>query len=187
VTDQLRFELVPEATRWRVSAAWTRRAHDCTLAGIEARCGGGCCHGPTYWPAVSEAGRAGGPCANLGPNGCSWPGEDRPVTCLLYPLRLNRAGMLVLHHRTTTAGSVCKGNHGQGPRLIEAMAYSLTSLFGEEQYQRVLAQVLAGEDSYFEVPEEVLQAMELELAQEAVQEPPIRRRHQRAPLPVLAL
>jgi hypothetical protein len=188
VADQLALLALPVVPlRWRVSAAWSRRAHDCTLAGIEARCHGGCCYGPTYWPAVSyPGGPEGGPCGNLGPEGCRWSGADRPVTCLLYPLRLNRAGMLVLHHRTTTASSICKGNHGQGPALIDAMEYSLTSLFGAEQYARVRAEVMAGRDTYFEVPAEVLASYELEQAQEAVREQPVPRTTQRAPLPVLA-
>lgn len=171
---------------WRISAAWVRRAHDCTLAGIQARCGGACCHGPTYWPAISsEAGRAGGPCARLGPEGCTWEPVDRPVTCLLYPLRLNRAGMLVLHHRTTTATSVCRGNHGQGPRLIDAMRVHLEALFGPEQYAQVLEAVNAGRDGWVQPSQEVLDSYLLELAQEQVLEPPIARRQQRAPLPML--
>lgn len=180
-------DLADVPVRWRVSAAWSRRAHECTLAGIKARCGGGCCYGPSYWPARSyPAGAAGGPCGHLGPNGCDLSGDDRPVTCLLYPLRLNKAGMLVLHHRTTTATSVCKGNHGQGPALIEAMAYSLTSLFGAVQYERVRAAVMAGADSYFDVPPEVLRSYELELAQEAANEQPIPRTLQVRPLEMFA-
>jgi hypothetical protein len=50
----------------------------------------------------------------------------------------------------------------------------------------VLADVLAGRDSYFEVPPEVLASYELEQAQEAVREQPVPRTRQRAPLPVLA-
>lgn len=173
-------------TRWRVSAAWARRAHDCTLAGIAARCGGGCCANPLYWPVNSSAGgRAGLGCEHLGPQGCRWGLSDRPVTCLLYPLMLNKRGTLVLHARATTLRGICKGNHGQGPPLVVALAAQLTALFGGDEYERIRASVLAGRDCWVDVPALVLQAYELERAQEPLQEPPVARGTIRQPLPVL--
>lgn len=184
----IQLEWLQAPVRWRISSAWARAAHDCTLAGIRARCGGRCCYGPTYWPAISSpTGPDGGPCANLGPEGCRWADADKPVTCLLYPLRLNRAGMLVLHHRTTMQTSVCAGNHGQGPPLIDAIAPQLRELFGADEYDRVRGEIMAGRDSYFEPSLGVLAAYELELAQEALREPPIRRSLQRAPLPMVSV
>lgn len=124
---------------WRVSPeVWV--AHDCTLAGIMARCGGRCCRTPGYWPPLT--GEA-GVCPLLGEQGCTLTTADRPVTCLLYPLRL-RGDLLVLHHRTRMETSVCAGNHGVGPPLWEAMRPQLVELFGERQWDRVRSAVSAG-------------------------------------------
>lgn len=152
--------LWPEAPRWRVSAAWLRRQHDCTLAGILGRCGAACCTSGFWPPAAYHAGEP-GPCGMLGPRGCTFAPADKPVTCHLYPLRV-RNGLLGLHHRATYERGVCKGNHGRGPMLIDALRANLTELFGEEQYERVRAELLAGHDSYFEVPPQVLAAYERE-------------------------
>src|SRR5262245_41267111 len=147
-------------TRWRVSAAWFKRPHDCTLRGIRNRCGAACCHGYVYWPP-----RTGGygDCPHLGLEGCTLdPVVDRPVTCLLYPVVLNKAGTLVLHNRATTAQGICKGNHGRGEPLIDSLADNLAALFGAEQVARVRAAVMEGRDSYFDVPEQVERAYEAE-------------------------
>lgn len=161
--------------RWKVSAAWITKQHDCTLAGIHARCGGGCCHSASFWPPMSAG--APGPdgrtaCPKLGPAGCTFTAADKPVTCLLYPLVLNKSGTLVLHHRTTTAGSVCRGNFGNGPPLIDALAGHLVALFGQQQYDRVRADVLAGRDSYFDPGPDVLAAWAREKELEAARLPP---------------
>jgi hypothetical protein len=69
----------------RIAASTLVARHDCTLAGIVARCGGRCCHGPTFWPArSSDAGAAGGPCANLGPTGCT-PVRRRELPMMEVP------------------------------------------------------------------------------------------------------
>lgn len=147
-------------TMWKVSAAWTGKQHDCTLEGILARCKGSCCHSETYWPPAASKGiREDHGCTYLGDAGCRLPAEDKPVTCLLYPLRLNSSGSIVLHHRTMWETSCCAGNHGKGPPLIVAMEDSLVGLFGRAQYERVKADILAGKDSFFTVPPPVLQAI----------------------------
>ncbi len=148
-------------TMWKVSAAWSSKAHDCTLTGILARCGGACCYSVPprkYWPS-SAANRPDHACHYMGAQGCTLTPADKPITCLLYPLRLNKNGSLVLHHRTMYATSCCAGNHGQGPPLIEAMEDSLVGLFGRPQYERVKAQILAGEDSFFTVTPAILAAL----------------------------
>ena len=173
---------------WKVSAKWLAGRHECNLAGIHARCGGACCwSGPsgTYWPPRAfagernahglEPGPRGNPCGHLGPNGCVLSPEDKPVICHLYPLLLNSSGTLVKHNRTTFAKGVCKGNHGHGPPLIDAIAPSLIQLFGEEQVARVREDVLAGRDSYFEIPPDVAVAYALEESRAARNEKPRMR------------
>lgn len=164
--------LFDTGVRWRISSAWARQAHECTLAGILARCGGACCKGDTYWPSRAY----GTVCGNLGPAGCVLPDADKPVTCLLYPLRLNHSGALVLHHRATFGKGICKGNHGQGPPLIDALEGQLTELFGADQYAHVRADVLGGRDSWFEVPAAVLAAYEDEERRAKVDAPVVPRR-----------
>lgn len=163
--------------RWAVSAKWLSKPHECNLAGILARCGGGCCRSPSFWPPVSGARRDGAHvlCDWLGPQGCRLPAEDKPVTCLLYPAILNDHDKLILHHRTTFANSVCKGNHGNGPPLIDALGDNLVELFGPAQYARVRADVLAGRDSFFDVPPAVVAAKAREAAEEAARQVPTRR------------
>ena len=149
-------------TRWRVSAAWLAKQHDCTPRGIADRCGGGCCTNVNYWPPSTGTGAG---CPYLGgPDnpGCTLSAADRPVTCLLSPLLVNANGTIVLHARATTGHGVCKGNFGRGPMLIDALQGQLTALFGPDAVARVRADVVAGRDSYFDVPADVLAAYERE-------------------------
>jgi hypothetical protein len=150
------------ALRWRVGAKTMTARHDCTLSGIQARCGGGCCRaGPSrsYWPARAY----GDVCGNLGPSGCTLSPDDKPVTCLLYPLVAHDdKGSIVLHHRTRLPTSVCRGNYGQGPMLIDAIADNLRTLFGDAEFERVHAEVTAGRDSYFDVPPDIAEAVRRE-------------------------
>jgi len=136
---------------WHVSARWCRRRHNCTLAGILKNCHGNCCKSKKFWPpaAYGDAG-----CVWLGPKGCSLDQQTRPAVCSLYPLRLVK-GTLVLYIRATYPKGHCAGNHGDGPMIIDALKSSLIALFGQEQYDRVRADVVAGKNSYF-VPSEYL-------------------------------
>ena len=134
---------------WKLSAAWASKRHNCTLAGIVSRCNAACCYGPTFWP-----GRVGNTpedhrCQRLGPRGCTFSLEDKPISCLLYPLRLNKSGTLILHQRATYSRGICKGNFGDegGPLLIDALRECLVVLFGQEQYKQARADVLAGSDA----------------------------------------
>lgn len=158
---------------WRVSAKWITKHHDCTLHGISTRCGGVCCCSPAFWPPkayikpgyVSKrenlvdngAGKMmpGFACGHLTKNGCEFTLQDRPITCLLYPMVLNDNGTLVAHNRITTAKGVCRGNFGNGAMIIDTIRDNLCTLFGEPQVMRVRAEVVAGKDSYFIVPESI--------------------------------
>jgi hypothetical protein len=153
---------------WKISAAWLARHHECNLSGILARCGGSCCRTPSYWP--PKVGRD-SVCPLLGEKGCTL-GDRRPVTCQLYPLVVNAHGTLVLHHRTTTKGSCCKGNHGHGPKLIDALGESLLRIFGAEAYSRIRGSVLAGRDCYESPLPWAIRAMRRERAWEVAGLPP---------------
>lgn len=153
---------VPVGTVWRFSAKWLARRHDCTLQGILARCGGGCCtagKSGSYWP-----GRSGpeGRCVHLGPGGCRLILAARPVTCLLYPLVVNSSDTIVLHHRTVALSSICCGAHGKGPKVVEALRGGLETLIGPRGYQELRASVAAGRDYAVFVDPKIVRALEQE-------------------------
>lgn len=159
--------------RWGVSAAWVVRRHNCTLEHIRSTCGGNCCRTQGFWPPKTTPTG----CAHLtAENVCRFEERDRPVTCLLYPLRLNAAGTLILHSRAAARTSVCRNAHNHGPQLIDALASNLRALFGPEQYDRVRADVLAGRDSYFDVPDDVAAYVDAEADWERRNVPPPGRR-----------
>jgi len=158
---------------WKVSAAWASRSHDCTLAGIVKKCGGMCCSSPAFWPPkafndpnVADYGdvvvngmgkrKVGFSCGHLTEFGCKFSPADKPVTCLLYPFVLNKHNTLVCHNRITTGHGICKGNHNNGPMIIDVVRDNLIALFGEKQVDHVRADVAAGKDSYFLVSEDLL-------------------------------
>lgn len=171
---QAQAELPLTGPELRVSAAWLQRAHDCTLNGITTRCGAACCTagpGGTYWPARAF-GRADGRCGNLGPLGCTLSAADKPVTCHLYPLMINGSGTLVLHHRATTGRGVCKGCHGHGPPLVDALRDNLVELLGGAAYAHLRAEVMANRDVRVAVPPAVWAAWLAERQEEAANETP---------------
>jgi hypothetical protein len=94
----------------------------------------------------------------LGPDGCTFSVDDKPVTCALYPLTVNRAGTLILHHKAMMPTSPCKDAYRNGPMLVDALRDHLVSLFGPDQVARVRADVVAGRDSFFDVPPAVAAA-----------------------------
>lgn len=164
----------PVSARWTVSAKWLSKKHDCTVSGIKKRCSGGCCYGPSYWPGKSSQ-TEDNACPKLGESGCEFDPTERPITCLLYPLILNPNNKIILHHRTQFKTSCCKGNSGKGPMIIEALEGNLSELFGKDQYARVLKDVKAGRDSYFDVPDHVLHAYRQEKRLEEENVPPEAR------------
>lgn len=143
-----------EKTVWRVSRRWLTRRHECTLLGISKRCHGACCTHKGFWPPSAY----GGVCGHLGPKGCDLDQKHRPVVCSLFPLRLVK-GMLVLHIRSTYEKGVCQGNHRNGPLLIDALKPSLVGLFGQDEYNRVRADLEAGKNSYFLPSESIVKRM----------------------------
>jgi hypothetical protein len=163
--------LFPSPTRWRVSRELSA-PHECTLEGILARCGGSCCKSAVFWPSRTFETNI---CGNLGPEGCRLAPTDKPITCLLYPIRLVRGEMLLLHHRARFGKGICKGNHGQGPPLIDALRGNLVTLFGEEQVDRVRADVMAGRQSWVEPSDDLVRQLAAEeQAEEANEHPTLR-------------
>lgn len=151
-------------TVWRVSRSLAHH-HDCTLHGIKARCGGACCRGPGGWPPSAGWREGHTACAMLGDEGCTFRPEDKPVTCLLYPLRLVR-DMLDAHHRTRFPAGWCRGNFGQGPIMVDALRDNLIVLFGEEQIDALRVDVVAGRQGRLYPSEELLAQMAREQEQE---------------------
>lgn len=151
---------------WRISATWASRRHECNLAGIKKRCGGACCTSSALWPPMANP-NSDGVCAHLGPLGCALTTENRPITCHLYPLTLSKHDeyrrSLVLHSRTTTARGLCKGNHNNGPMIIDVLKDSLIELFGEEQYNRVREDIVKGKDSHFILSDKLMAQWEREM------------------------
>ena len=137
---------------------WLTRRHDCTLAGIQKRCGGKCCTSDKFWPPSAYAPKS---CEHLGVHGCTLTQEARPVVCSLYPLRVVK-GTLVLYIRSTYPKGLCAGNHGKGPLIIDALKSSLVALFGQEQYDRVRNDMLEGRNSFFQPSPELAKRIERE-------------------------
>lgn len=165
---------MPKRT-WKFSAKWLAKQHECTLLGITTRCHGACCtagKGGQYWPGRSGAD---GRCPNLGEEGCVLPVVQRPVTCLLYPLRLNDGGNVGLHQRAMFPTSCCAGNYGHGPRLVDALAEQLTALLGPVEYAALVQAVTDGVDYSVVVDESIAAALAREAEWEAENTPPTAR------------
>ena len=163
-------------TRLTISAAWASKQIDCTLQGILQRCHGKCCRLPSYWPPRVFMRQGMDGCGNLTKDrGCKWDEANRPIDCLLYPLIVNEHGKLVLHNRTIMKHQCCHPNYLKGPSIIEALEGNLSALFGAEQYARVKVDVLAGRDSYFDVPPNVQIHRAAEIIQTRLDLPPIAR------------
>lgn len=143
---------------WKFSAAWGRKQVNCTLDGIQKVCGGGCCKGTVFWPSRAN----GNVCKHLGEAGCTLPEPNKPITCLLYPLLINKSGTVILHHKVTTKTAPCGDNYGNGPMVIEAVAGHLTTLFGQATSDRIVAGVKAGQDVVVDVPDVLAREWERE-------------------------
>lgn len=132
-----------------------------------------CCSSPAFWPpkafsnpdakdygdiVINGMGKlkVGFSCGYLTQFGCKFSPEEKPVTCLLYPFVLNKHGTLVCHNRITTGHGICKGNHNNGPIIIDVVRDNLIALFGEAQVDRVREDVVAGRDGFFIVPDHVI-------------------------------
>jgi hypothetical protein len=148
-------------TKWEVSAKWAAKEIDCTLAGIIKRCHGTCCSSKTFWPPKASNGT----CKNLDPQKGCILGDEKPVLCLLYPFRA-AGGKLNVHGRALVGH--CKPNYKQGGRSIaEANRANLALVLGEAQADRIIQAAKDGRNCEVEVPQWVLDAMEVEARWEA--------------------
>lgn len=139
---------------WSISAAWGQKHLDCgTQEGIK-RCKGACCSYDKFWPPrVGEEN-----CKFITPKGCSLDMNNRPVTCLLYPFRLNKSNKLVLHIRITLKFWMCNVNYGKGPMVVVGMQNCFNALFGEKTTDCITTFVKDGRGLTFRVPENVVLA-----------------------------
>ena len=160
--------------RWKMSAKWLTKRLDCTVKGItrQGGCGGRCCKTKRYWPGMTGDG---GVCPFLGFHGCAIPVGQRPVICLIYPLRLNKNGTLVAHDKAFMRGGVCRPCYNKGPYLIDALYAELAVLFGEEQTAAAYSEILCGRDFTVDVPKWVADSLELEHRLESECRPPAPR------------
>lgn len=156
---------IKEVRVFSVSAAWIGKRFDCTAEHItsEGGCGGSCCIGDVFWPAKLYDDKK---CGFLGEHGCVLPLEERPVTCLLFPIVPNKDNRLILFHRSMFKKGMCKGAFGKGPLLLDSQKEVLVMLFGEEQYNKVRRDVLAGKDSMFVVTDEVWECFQRDMHSE---------------------
>ena len=149
----------PEQVVWKLSAAWANKNLDCTLSGIINKCHGMCCSSPTFWPPIAgkkEEDR-GKPCHHLGEKGCKFDLDDRPLNCLLYPLRLNKNNTLVWHVHGLLPHGACRPCYKSGPPVFEALKDHLTSLFGKEQVDKAAKEITRGHDTYFYPSDKILE------------------------------
>lgn len=144
-------QLFPTVTRWKISYKCAIQQLDCTVRGItrDGGCGGACCKTMSYWP--PKAGDVQNRCDNLGPTGCIL-GDGKPITCHLYPWRLNKHGTLILSHTGFTLGNTCAPCKHHGPRAIDVILPSLRLLLGPIDAHRIMADIDAGRDPVFDVP-----------------------------------
>ena len=154
-----------------VSAAWLSKPFDCTLPHILEHCHGRCCEGTVFWPSKAFGDR----CGFLGPNGCVLAEDDKPVTCMLFPIVPNKDNRLIMFHRSMFKKGMCRGAFKKGPPLIDSQRAGLVYVFGQAQYDRVRAAVMAGRDSYFSCPQEMHQELLREAALENTNIKPIPR------------
>lgn len=158
---------------WKISAKWLSKRVNCTFQGITQNCKGNCCKTKGFWPPNAF----GGECGLLTESGCAWGVEDKPITCLLYPLKLNKNNTLVLHSRVTYAKGICKGNYGNGNKtILEVLEVQLTHLFGAKEYEKMKTSILVHKKDYIlTIPEHISKALEFEGKDEEKKLPPIKR------------
>lgn len=157
----------------RISARTLNVEIDCTVHGItrEGGCSASCCKGFTFWPPRASGT---GTCANLGPQGCTL-GDDKPVTCLLYPFRL-RGNSLVLFIYSTTPTGTCRPCYKRGGQTIgETNRRNLELLFGEKQTELILENAKKGLDTIIKVPDETRAQWEAERTWEKANLTPLGR------------
>jgi hypothetical protein len=155
------FDLVEEQHVFRVSSAWLSHPFQCDVEHIIECCKGVCCTGSVFWP--SNAYPELGHCGHLGEAGCVLTLEERPITCTIFPIYPNAHNTLVMFQRSMFQKGMCKGAFNKGSKsLIETQKDGLIRIFGEDQYNRVLTDVLAGRDSYFNVPPDMWEAFQAE-------------------------
>lgn len=158
--------------RWKVSAAWLTKRFNCTLEHIldPDGCGGRCCRNPSLWPPRAYPGSV---CGHLSKTGCSLSMEQRPITCILFPIIPSKTSpldpdnnTLIIYQRAIFPHSMCKGAYKKGPMVIDMCAKELTMIFGKEEYERVRSDLIAGKDSYFVISDEVLAEFQRDVDQD---------------------
>lgn len=142
--------------RITVSWKWTSKEIACAPVFIRLHCQGACCKSKNYWLPKKD----GSNCPKLGPEGCTFTVQEKPVVCLLYPLVIKNDKM-VLHARALL--HYCKPNYKIGGQTIwEQNRINLIELFGEDQFNRVLNDIRQQQDSYLEGTDEFFEQLKTE-------------------------
>ncbi len=159
---------------WSLSAKWALHHLDCTVHGITTRCNAMCCVHQNLYPPSCGAAYGLQHCYHLTPTGCSL-GEDRPVICHLFPLRLNLQNKLIGWGRMCLPGNICYPNINIGPTILDTMHASFALLFGKSTTDYIIEMVSKGKDPYFAVPAATVHIYEIELQAEQSKAVPLPR------------
>lgn len=166
------FDLVEKKRRWKVSCAWLTKHFNCTPEHITDPngCGGKCCRNPSLWPPKAFPGNV---CGYLSDTGCILALRNRPITCILFPIvPLKTApfdpdnNTLVMYQRAIFPTSMCKGAYKNGPMVIDMCRRELILIFGEAEYNRVRADLVAGRDSYLDMPDHIVAEFQRDIAED---------------------
>lgn len=145
----------------KISSAWATKRVDCTTHGITKAggCAGKCCVISSFWPAKANDG---GPCAHLGDAGCTLKPKDRPATCHLFPMIINKSGTMVGWGQMMNPTSICGPCANKGPMLIEAIRPGLEEIMPDTDWDDVTARLIAGNDVDVVLPADIVRALRME-------------------------
>ena len=133
---------------------------NCNLNGIQ-NCKGGCCNSSSFWPPKAYDNSI---CGMLTKTGCILNDNEKPIDCLLYPLRINNNGTVILHHRTRFKKGICKGNCGIGQPLFYSIKNNIITLFGIDIFNEIEYNYInkIEKDIYLKMSNEIIDRYKLE-------------------------
>lgn len=161
-----------QPVQWKVSSAWLTKRFNCTLEHIldPNGCGGRCCKNPSLWPPKAFPGNI---CGWLGEAGCTLPMEQRPITCILFPVIPMKTSpfdpvnnTLVIYQRAIFPTSMCKGAYKNGPMVIDMVQKELIMIFGSDEYDKVRKEIVAGHDTYIEMKPHIIREFQRDIEQD---------------------
>ena len=160
---------------FKLSAKWASKPFCCTVEHIQKKCRGACCfnNNNNFWPGNSSGKED---CFYHSETGCTLSVDDRPIACLLFPLRIHSSGLIRMYHRALFTKGICKGAYRVGNMLIEEMGWALRSVFGDVVYEQAVLSVKKGKDFIFPATEQIQKILKYEEYCEKNKVPPTPRR-----------